>query len=593
MNSKIYNMLVAALLCLVMSSTASTAAEFLAGPPNPNNGFAEYVTDETGLSLELCLSPSGPIGTAPFCTFDPPDPTNAFSTQIGFGFEGFWWLAAPDTTAFPATMRAVLVLGAEAAFLGEIVDGGQFPFTRLRIRLDLPVTGHYRVTEPYGVHLYDVQTLVAGDEIFESFDVQFAQGTVDAAGTVTDAVNIFAGPWLTWDTFVPATGVLPDAPGGPVTGFIGDGATPHLITGSPTVPPTNFFKIEAFEDAEMTIPLNTFDPEDTDLDGSDNSVTTNLFTVVGKLYDGRLATAMAAERTTYTRDAAGATGQADVFTLGAESAIVTATGGPNLNGPFALVGDLGSFFESELLIPNALIVPPTVEFEATDGGAATDPTHLVRSLVDLVSITLAEYDLAAVPPTLTVQAVSSDAHIPPVLTVVELNRPLTAGRVFITETSPGVPIAPPGSVTVSSSAGGSATRLVEVVNSDEDGDGIPNTLDNCPLTPNPLQEDGDGDGVGNVCDNCSALSNANQRDTDADGYGNRCDADLNNAVPATVNLADYSLFRNAFGKTAPGVVPYTIVDHADFNGDGTVNLGDYSIFRVSFGKAPGPSALNP
>ena len=641
MNYKIYNTLVAMLLGLAMTSTAqaacsvsaSSATPFLAGPQNPVNGFAEYVMDSNGLALELCLDPTG------FCFFDPVQPGNAFSSQIGFGFEGFWWLAEPDTTAFrqvQGDMKAVLVLGAEAAFLGEIVDGGQFPFTRLRVRLDLPLIGHYRVTEPYGTHVYDIQTLVVGDEVFESFDIEFTPGSVDAAGNVTEATstNNCVAPWLTWDTY-PADPLLDINGGGP--DYIGDGTTPHLITGSPTG--TNLFRIEAFADSELTVHLNTFDPGDTDGDGSENSFTTNLFVVNGKLYNGQLATPMVAGRTTYTRDATGTTGQVDVFTAGAASALVSATGGANVGGPFALLTDLaGSFFESRLLTPDALILPSVVEIDALDNGAAipTDPTHLVNPLVDLVSITLAEYDLGAQPlPTLTVEATSSDSQNPPLLRLVGLDQDLTAGSVVVTETIPGVPLAPPGTVTVSSSAGGSAIRLVEVINSDVDGDGIPNDIDNCPLTPNPLQEDfdgdgvgdacdncpananplqedgdgdgvgdvcdncaatpnadqadGDGDGVGDVCDNCTSLSNVEQRDTDGDGYGNRCDADLNNDPAAVVNVFDLGLFRSAFGSTAPGVEPYVLADHADFNGDGRVNVFDLGIFRSLFGTTAGPS----
>jgi len=42
---------------------------------------------------------------------------------------------------------------------------------------------------------------------------------------------------------------------------------------------------------------------------------------------------------------------------------------------------------------------------------------------------------------------------------------------------------------------------------DTDGDGVPDTFDNCPLVANPLQDDTDGDGIGNACDaQCTAAS---------------------------------------------------------------------------------------
>lgn len=74
---------------------------------------------------------------------------------------------------------------------------------------------------------------------------------------------------------------------------------------------------------------------------------------------------------------------------------------------------------------------------------------------------------------------------------------------------------------------------------DTDGDGIADSVDNCPAIANPDQADADGDGVGNVCeaggadtdgdgvadstDNCPANANSDQADTDGDGVGNVCD----------------------------------------------------------------------
>lgn len=60
---------------------------------------------------------------------------------------------------------------------------------------------------------------------------------------------------------------------------------------------------------------------------------------------------------------------------------------------------------------------------------------------------------------------------------------------------------------------------------DDDGDGVPNSADNCRKRANPRQEDVDRDGVGDVCDNCKFTPNRDQKDLDHDGLGDFCDAD--------------------------------------------------------------------
>jgi len=58
---------------------------------------------------------------------------------------------------------------------------------------------------------------------------------------------------------------------------------------------------------------------------------------------------------------------------------------------------------------------------------------------------------------------------------------------------------------------------------DVDGDGVPDSIDNCPLISNPDQSDLDMDGVGYTCDNCALISNPDQSDSDGDGMGDICD----------------------------------------------------------------------
>ena len=92
--------------------------------------------------------------------------------------------------------------------------------------------------------------------------------------------------------------------------------------------------------------------------------------------------------------------------------------------------------------------------------------------------------------------------------------------------------------------------------------------------------DHDGDGVPDSQDNCVYHANPDQYDSNGDGYGNRCDADLND--DGFVNLTDFSLFRQSYGSTD---------EDADFDGSGFVNLTDFAIFRQFYGISPGPSAV--
>ncbi|MCE2885655.1 MAG: thrombospondin type 3 repeat-containing protein, partial [Planctomycetaceae bacterium] len=73
-----------------------------------------------------------------------------------------------------------------------------------------------------------------------------------------------------------------------------------------------------------------------------------------------------------------------------------------------------------------------------------------------------------------------------------------------------------------SSALALASGVLAIPGVDSDGDGVDDSVDNCPTVANPGQANADGDTRGDACDNCPNNANNAQTDSDADGVGNAC-----------------------------------------------------------------------
>lgn len=411
--------------CLANGATPMTS-----GPLNPIDGFPEYLTDSNGLSMQRCLDPN-------LCFFDPIVPSDPFSIQIRSGGEAFYWSATAVLRDAARNTRLTVVMAAETAFLqadpitGAPVDGSQFAFQRLRVVFTAPAAGNYTLVHPYGTETLSVPVASGGRDVFTTIDRGFGP-----SATFSGPV----GPFLVWDSGAPA-------------GFAGDGGAAgaaHAVKGSPCA--ANFVSLTG-RDLQGN-PL--------DLDGLGNAtLSTNLFSVQGQIYDGKVQTPLTASRLTYSR--AGAVGQIDTFATSTATATVTVQDGPTTppaalrfpagvtlaSAPSALGGGLD--FASTPLTTSVDPLPSHLAVSASDG-TSTDPTTLIHPLVDFVKITQADYDPAS--QTLSVQATSGDQTLRPTLTIREYNR--APGTAISTQ-------APPASVTVVSTSGGSDTALVRVV----------------------------------------------------------------------------------------------------------------------------------
>jgi hypothetical protein len=207
----------------IFAINAPTQAQLTTvGPIDPANGFPLWYRDSNGLGLQLCLSQAG------FCFTSQPNPSAPISFPGNFGDEAFYFMASSDM-ALPGGGLALLSLALEAAFLnGNAQPDNQLVFARVRIRIDAPQSGTYKVIHPYGKDTFS--SVVAGTRA-----INFTEDVgIGVAHDFQTALKARVGPFL-----VSTRGQVTDALGEP---FLANPAVPTTVTGSPFG--TNVFRIE-------------------------------------------------------------------------------------------------------------------------------------------------------------------------------------------------------------------------------------------------------------------------------------------------------------------------------------------------------------
>ncbi len=301
---------------------------------NLANGFPLWYRDvPDGLKLQLCLDTALDIAPGVVvnpCEYEPPALGAPPSFPGNFGAEAMYWNASTfgNYTSSDSTISSallVLALEASGANEGALNDGNQAVFTRIRLRIDVPVAGTYRVTHPYGTFDYVVtvpgarainQTQDLGLDVAQDFLLAMRDRGIDFItdpppdfdpaeddnGGVVNTDGATVGPFLvpaaswggTFDANDPDTFV-----GGPITfdgvTYIGLPFAPNPtnptvpidifqpVTGSAFIPvdevePANYFRIELLgaQGGFQLNPANTDNPQRVQFDN---------FLLVGKVFD--------------------------------------------------------------------------------------------------------------------------------------------------------------------------------------------------------------------------------------------------------------------------------------------------------------------
>jgi hypothetical protein len=374
-------------------------------------GFPVWYEDHTGLRLEQCLDAADAYCDPAFLTAEGLDPAQPL--HIGRGpadsnwpGESFYY-AANNSFDLPDGTRFDFVSALEATFANEeAAEGDQVTFGRLRIRFeDAQPGGTYTITHPYGV-----DTLVADAD----GEIRYTQDRTPAPDDFGLALDSRIAPFL-----VDADG-LHETPNG---SYVGQPGVETTVTGSTYG--TNYIEITG---PGLTTPFR----DDT-------------FDLMGKVATNSGIVPVAA----YRIDAAGtAQDYLDVYAAaGANDAVQVRGEGI----PLTTLAGTGSNYYARIPVA-ADTFPSTV----TVVNASDDPVaEMSLPVTANVAVTGATYADG----TLTVTAVSSDSGATLGGRVGTQPLVFTDGTATLTGMA-----APPATVTVTASTGGSDVAPVLVTN---------------------------------------------------------------------------------------------------------------------------------
>lgn len=214
---------------------ATTSAAWAAGSASPNvdraSGFPVWYQDSAGNRVEACLDANDPNCVLPTTGYDPAAPLRV---PDNFPDEFFYAVATSDTVSTlgcngTVPGKALVTLALEGAFLnGPPVAGEQMVFGRIRVKVTSGLCPNttYKFQHPFGTDQFTTNAAGAVPANVGTQDV----GCVPAVNLPCDftkaaasrVMGSAADGFLRWD---PA--VAPAAP----AGYLGDGVTPHPITG--------------------------------------------------------------------------------------------------------------------------------------------------------------------------------------------------------------------------------------------------------------------------------------------------------------------------------------------------------------------------